>query len=97
MTRPLRAVATAPELTKVMQKSLGKEYHVGWQYRGWDIRYDPPPIPTRCFDYQATGPNYDASREGEEDGWTDNGEKASGGSLAEVCADIDAWFEEQSA
>lgn len=84
------------ELTKVMRTSLGKEYHVGWQYRGWDIHYDPPPIPTRCFDYQATSPNYDASYEGPEDGWVDNGESAYGGSLEEVCAEIDAWFDEQT-
>ena len=83
------------ELTKIMKTSLGKEYHVGWQYRGWDIHYDPPPIPFRGWDYQATSPNYDASYEGPEDGgWVDNGEKAAGGTLEEVCAEIDAWFEE---
>jgi hypothetical protein len=30
-------------------------------YRGWTIHYDPPPIPIRNFDWQAYGPNYDAS------------------------------------
>lgn len=28
-------------------------------YRGWLVRYDPPPIPVRDFDWTATHPDYD--------------------------------------
>jgi len=62
-------------------------------YRGWSIHYDPPPIPLRHFDWQATGPNYDASWQGEEDGWVDNGEKANASTYEGLIAEIDAWFE----
>lgn len=65
-------------------------------YRGWTISYDPPPIPIRDFDWQAYGPNYDASWEGYEDGWVDNGEKAAAGTRAELIEEIDAWFEENA-
>jgi hypothetical protein len=63
-------------------------------YRGWSIRHDPPPIPDRRFDWQATGPNYDASYEGEEDGWVDNGEKAFAPTREALIGEIDDWFEE---
>lgn len=66
-------------------------------YRGWTISYDPPPIPIRDFDWRATGPNYDASYEGAEDGWVDNGEKASAPTREALIAEIDAWFEEHAA
>jgi hypothetical protein len=62
-------------------------------YRGWTIRHDPPPIQVRSFDWTAYGPGYDASYEGEEDGFVDNGEKASGATREEVIGEIDAWFE----
>jgi hypothetical protein len=62
-------------------------------YRGWSIHYDPPPIPIRSLDWQATGPNYDASYEGEEDGWVDNGEKATARTREELIAEIDNWFD----
>lgn len=42
-------------------------------YRGWTISHAPPPIPMRNLDWAATHPDYDASWEGEEDGWVDNG------------------------
>lgn len=61
-------------------------------YRGWTIHYDPPPIPIRDCDWQATGPNYDASYE---DGcWIDNGEKASAATRELLIVEIDNWFEE---
>lgn len=63
-------------------------------YRGWTIHYDPPPIPIRDFDWRATGPNYDASWEGEEDGWVDNGEKAEARTRELLLIEIDNWFEE---
>ena len=61
-------------------------------YRGWTISYDPPPVPLREFDWQATGPNYDAWNEG--DGWQDNGAKAFGRTREELIDAIDGWFED---
>lgn len=66
-------------------------------YRGWSLHYDPPPIPVRDFDWRATGPDYDASYEGPEDGWVSNGEQVNGNSREEVCDLIDEWFEDQAA
>lgn len=60
-------------------------------YRGWDIS---PPGREHPFLWTAISPNYDASYEGEEDGWVDNGERASGRTRDELIADIDEWFEE---
>lgn len=37
----------------------------------WDIRYSPPPIPDRRFDWSATHDNYDA--EYSDGAWSDNG------------------------
>jgi hypothetical protein len=65
-------------------------------YRGWTISYDPPPIPIRDFDWRATGPNYDASYEGPEDGWVDNGEKAEARTRELLLIEIDNWFEENA-
>ena len=31
-----------------------------WTYKGWQIGFDLPPIPTRAFDWSATSPDYDA-------------------------------------
>jgi len=42
----------------------------------------------------ATGPNYDASYEGPEGGWVDNGEKADAPAREALIKEIDAWFEE---
>jgi hypothetical protein len=63
-------------------------------YRGWSISFDPPPIPTRSFDWCATGPNFDASWEGEEDGYVSNGQQVFAASREEVKAEVDAWIEE---
>lgn len=60
-------------------------------YRGWTI-HAPAWWPE--IEWTATSPNYDASYEGPEDGWVDNGEKASGRTREELIAEIDAWFEE---
>jgi hypothetical protein len=64
------------------------------KYRGWSIHYDPPPIPVRDFDWRAMHPDYDASWEGEEDGWVDNGLKVSAPSLEALHAEIDAAQDE---
>lgn len=62
-------------------------------YRGWTISQNRWPEPA----WTATSPNYDASWEGEEDGWVDNGEKAGGRTREELIEEIDAWFEEHDA
>jgi len=59
-------------------------------YRGWTITQGRWPEPA----WQATSPNYDASWEGEEDGWIDNGEKADAPTYAALIEEINAWFEE---
>ena len=63
-------------------------------YRGWTIRYDPPPIPDRQHDWQAVGPNYDAW--GDSEGWHDNGERAHAPTREKLIEEIDAWFEENA-
>lgn len=62
-------------------------------YRGWSIHYDPPPIPTRDFDWRASGPNFDASYEGPEDGWVSNGQAVEAASYPELLAEIDEYIE----
>jgi hypothetical protein len=44
------------------------------KHRGWQISYDRPPIPIRDFDWTAVHPDFDASWEGEEDGWVGTSE-----------------------
>ena len=44
--------------------------------------------------YTAMSPNYDASWEGEEDGWVSNGQCVEARTLEGVCAEIDTWLEE---
>jgi len=66
-------------------------------YRGWAISYDPPPIPIRSFDWTATGPDFDADYQGEEDGFVGNGQQVSAGSRDALIVEVDAWFEENEA
>lgn len=73
------------------------ELTVADTYRGWAIHYDPPPIPIRSFDWTATGPDFDADYQGEEDGFVGNGQQVSAPTRDALVAEIDAWFEEQSA
>lgn len=65
------------------------------RYRGWTISYDPPPIPMRDFDWTATGPNFDASYEGAEDGYASNGEQVHAATREALIAEIDGWLAEQ--
>lgn len=51
---------------------------------GWTISSDLWPFP----EFTATHADYDASYEGEEDGWADNGLIATGKTRAEVLAEI---------
>ena len=61
-------------------------------YRGWEIHQGRWPEPA----WSAFSPNYDASYEGPEDGWVDNGEKAEADTRAALLDEIDAWFEYQA-
>ena len=58
-------------------------------HRGWEITWD-------YGFYTATGPDYDASYEGEEDGWIDNGHRVSARTRDGLIEEIDAWFEGQA-
>lgn len=60
------------------------------EYRGWSISWD-------YGEYSATGPNYDASWEGPEDGWVDNGHRVFARDLPDLYAEVDAFIESQSA
>lgn len=62
-------------------------------YRGWTISQGRWPEPA----WSAVSPNYDASWEGEEDGWVDNGEKADAPTREALIEEIDAWFDEHPA
>lgn len=62
-----------------------------WHYKGWSISADYPPIPYRGADWSATHPDYDASYEGEEDGWVSSGGHVTAATYAELLAEIDAW------
>lgn len=62
-------------------------------YRGWTISYDPPPIPTRSFDWRATGPDYDAWTEGEGE-WRDNGHKVDAPTREALITEIDRYITE---
>ena len=58
-------------------------------YRGWRIEWD-------YGQFSATGPDYDASWEDEEDGWKDNGHRVFARTRADLKEEVDAWFEEHS-
>lgn len=62
-----------------------------WVYKGWQISFDMPPIPSRDFDWSATHPDYDASYEGEEDGWIASGGHVHAGTYEELIFAIDEW------
>lgn len=62
-------------------------------HREWTITQGRWPEPA----WRATSPNYDASYEGPEDGWVDNGEKADAPTREALIAEIDAWFLENEA
>ena len=57
-------------------------------YRGWSIEQGPDD------QFYGTGPNYDASWEGEEDGWVDNGERCCAPTWESLRDEIDTWIEE---
>lgn len=61
-------------------------------YRGWTISQGRWPEP----EWSATGPNFDASYEGEEDGFVGNGECAYASTREALITEIDEWFEENA-
>lgn len=66
----------------------------GVQYGRWFIHYDPPPIPARNMDWHFVHDNYDASWEGEEDGWVSNGLGGSCGSFVDALNECDEMEDE---
>lgn len=57
-------------------------------YRGWAISWD-------YGRFTATSPNYDASYDGQEDGWVDNGQRVTARTLTALRDEVDAFIAEQ--
>ena len=62
-------------------------------YRGWDVSYDHPPIPTRMFDWSATSPEYDVDCD-QYGFFRCGGEVIYAESYELLCQEIDAAIEE---
>lgn len=60
----------------------------GTKYRGWIVEHNPPPVPTRAWDWQAHHEEYDGPGDNR---W------AVGASRAEVVAQIDEYIREDRA
>lgn len=58
-------------------------------YRGWAVSWE-------YGYYTATSPDYDASWEGEEDGWVDNGQRVIARTLDDLHTKVDAYIEEHA-
>lgn len=56
-------------------------------WKGWEVVWD-------YGQWWGTSPDYDASWEGEEDGWVGNGQRVSSRTLAGCLEEIDCWLEE---
>ena len=80
-----RAASLRPQPCGASQSGIA----IAKEYRGWSVAWDYG----AC---SATGPNYDASWEGEEDGWVDNGERVSARTLPDLYIEVDAYFEEHA-
>lgn len=59
-------------------------------YKGWTITTPRWPVP-----WTATGPNYDASWEGEEDGWVATGGHAFAQTREQLIVEIDNCIEDE--
>jgi hypothetical protein len=46
--------------------------------------------------YTWTGPNYDASYEGSEDGWIDNGHRVSARTIRDLQIEVDTFLSDES-
>ena len=82
------AIVTAHAAAMLRPSELTRDQ---WTYKGWQIGFDMPPIPIRDFDWSATHPDYDASYEGEEDGWVGSGGHVNAATYEELLAQIDTW------
>ncbi len=58
-------------------------------YRGGEVSWD-------YGYYTATSPNYDASYEGEEDGWIVHGDRVSARTIVDLRDEVDIWIAEHS-
>lgn len=79
------AHTTAERVTKTVASMKAEQAR---EYRGWTISWD-------YGEYSAASPNYDASWEGPEDGWVDNGERVFARTLEDLYAEVDAFLEER--
>jgi len=58
-------------------------------YKGWEIDYNPPPIPVRSFDWVAIHPDYEAWTD--EGRWQSNGLTLNAPNKDELLLAIDEW------
>lgn len=58
------------------------------RYGQWTVEFDPPPIPTRDMDWAFSHDDFDASWEGEEDGYVSNGLAGRASSIEDAKAQI---------
>lgn len=59
------------------------------EYRGFIITYDPPPIPTRAYDWQWMHDDYDGAPDSVDD------RAGRSASLEAAKADVDEWWDER--
>lgn len=77
---------TCMTCVEIRRIEMGKHQDI---YRGWEISYNPPPIPVRSCDWIAMHPDYEA--------WTDEGRWVSNGlclhapNKAELIEAIEEW------
>jgi hypothetical protein len=63
-------------------------------YKGWEISYNPPPIPVRSYDWIAMLPEYEAWTEA--GCWVSNGLCLHAPNRAELTHNIDEWEAEMA-
>lgn len=62
-------------------------------YKGWEISFDPPPIPVRNFDWVATSPDFDADCD--QDGFfVCSGGQVHAATHEDLLREIDDWIAE---
>lgn len=86
----LAAIGPQPRRYPIVKGEHGKTH-----YGPWTIYFDPPPIPARECDWHFEHDNFDASYEGEEDGWVSNGLAGSCASFADALNECDEMEDEQ--
>ena len=58
------------------------------EYRGFIITFDPPPIPTRAYDWRWVAEDYDSAPDSPDD------RAGASASLDAAKADVDAWWDD---